>query len=473
MAADALKYAAENFLEDKDSDMPVVAVENGGGIREALPKGDITKGSLIAAFPFSNTVYLKEVTPNILYGMMEVSGSLLDGQDPETGMLLQMAISGRFLQISGFSVVFDPDSKGDKVISITLDGENKPLDRNDDTTKIMLAGNNYILSGGNDYTMLADIPVYGEAGGEVEAIESYIESIMVNGKLEGYKGDKDRIVMKGQYEPNEYTAYINIADENGKPLLNSDVYYSVDGGEKVKGVTDEKGLLAVKLQDGPHGISMGDNEVYVNNYTGIGIIEDSIRTFPALEYIKTDVSETTTETTTAKEENVHTSGGAGGSININPYGDTQSTAEEMTETTTEEISEAAADVVITIGESTVRIGDETVETGCVPYIKDGCAMVPLRSAALAVWGLDVERGDESSAVVWDGVNKKAVVSYNGTYAEFRAGSSAVNVNGSVIEAGTSAEIKEGRMYVPFRAVGEALGVDVVWISESKSIHFAK
>lgn len=173
--ADAFRSAAETYLQTlgTDTDLPVIAVENGGGIRAMSPNGDITMGDLISAFPFSNTIYLKKVTPAILYEVMEVSGTALDGQDKETGMLLQQTNSGGFLQISGFTTVFNPDGEeGQKVVSITLDGQTEPLDREDTTTEIMMASNNYIMSGGNDYTMLADLPKYGEAGGELETVQT-------------------------------------------------------------------------------------------------------------------------------------------------------------------------------------------------------------------------------------------------------------------------------------------------------------
>lgn len=517
-AADALRNAALNFLEDKGVDMPVVAVENGGGIREAVPNGKITKGSLIATFPFSNTVYIKEVTPKILYEMMEVSGNLLDGQDPETGMLLQMKISGGFLQISGFNVVFDTESKDSRVISITLEGEDEPLDRNDETTKIMLAGNNYILSGGSDYTMLADLPKYGEAGGEVEAIQGYLESVLENGVLKGYEGTKNRIIMQGEYEPKEYTAYINVTDGSGSPLADQKVYYRVDGGDRISGTTDENGLLSIVLEDGPHGVRMEDDqtEVYINNYTGIGIIEDSIRKFPVLVYTgeseedtetttdtvteattetetvtatetetTTDtVTEATTETatetvTTTETETVtrhQTSGssGAGGSLRVNQYDGTEATTEEKTETTTESTEEDNSyGVRITVGKSTISIGDEVIDTDCVPYIKDGSLMVPLRMAALAVYGLDIDNADSSSSVLWDANLKKATIIAGGRAVEFTADSNYIVIDGDmVIGSGAAAEIKNDRMYVPFRALGEALDTDVSWIGESKTAVFS-
>ena len=118
--ADAFKSAAETYLQTlgTDTDLPVIAVENGGGIRAMAPNGEITMGDLISAFPFSNTIYLKKVTPSILYEVMEVSGSTLDGQDKETGMLLQQTNSGGFLQISGFTVVYNPDEEAGNRVKI-------------------------------------------------------------------------------------------------------------------------------------------------------------------------------------------------------------------------------------------------------------------------------------------------------------------------------------------------------------------
>ena len=289
--ADAFRSAAETYLQTlgTDTDLPVIAVENGGGIRAMSPNGDITMGDLISAFPFSNTIYLKKVTPAILYEVMEVSGTALDGQDKETGMLLQQTNSGGFLQISGFTTVFNPDGEeGQKVVSITLDGQTEPLDREDTTTEIMMASNNYIMSGGNDYTMLADLPKYGEAGGELETVQTYLESCMKDGVLQGYAGTGNRIQMRGDgYEPKDYTASVLIADQSGEPLAGQELSYRVDGGQRQNGITDENGILQITLSDGAHGVRLADTqqEIYVDNYSGFGITVDEFREQPVLTFL--------------------------------------------------------------------------------------------------------------------------------------------------------------------------------------------
>ena len=242
LAADALADSAKALVREtgtaEDQEMPVIAVENGGGIRAAVTNGNITLGELVSTFPFSNTVYMKKISPQVLYQMMEQSVSDLDGQDP-------------------------------------------PLDRNDSETKIILAGNNYILSGGSDYDMLAGLPKYAEAGGELETIRSYIEKNLENGILTGYAGTEGRISYSGSvYQPKDYTvSVLQIVDEAGNPYADREISYRVDGGEEIMGKTDSDGYLKITLSDGGHGIRVSDAqaEVYVDNYAGIGLVTDAIR----------------------------------------------------------------------------------------------------------------------------------------------------------------------------------------------------
>lgn len=289
--ADAFRYSGEAFMETAgaaDADIPVIAVENGGGIRAGVANGEITVGDLINAFPFSNTLYMKKITPAVLYQMMELSGTELDGQDKETGMLLQGSNSGGFLQISGFTVVYDPDGEaGQRVTSVTLDGQTVPLDRNDSSTEIMLVSNNYIMNGGSGYTMLGELPKYGEAGGELETIQMYMESCLANGTLQEYAGTKGRILMRSSgYEPKDYTVSILITDESGQVLPNRELSYRVDGGGCQNGITDENGMLTVRLSDGAHGVRLADTqqEIYIDNYSGFGLVVDQYREQAALTF---------------------------------------------------------------------------------------------------------------------------------------------------------------------------------------------
>lgn len=143
---------------------------------------------------------------------------------------------------------------GNKVISITLEGESEPLDRNDNDTQIIMVSNNYIMSGGNDYTMLASLPKYGEAGGELEVIQAYVEKCLAENSLGQYAGVQGRILMRGNgYVPGMYTVYIKVVDEAGNPAADTPLSYRVDAGTRINGVTDENGMLAIMLSEGGHG----------------------------------------------------------------------------------------------------------------------------------------------------------------------------------------------------------------------------
>lgn len=73
-------------------------------------------------------------------------------------------------------------------------------------------------------------------------------------------------------------------------------------------------------------------------------------------------------------------------------------------------------------------------------------------------------------VLWDTVNKKATIVKNNVMIEFTAGSSVVNVNGveKVMDNNVAAEVKDGRMFVPFRFIGETLGSVVDWEADTKT-----
>ena len=103
-----------------------------------------------------------------------------------------------------------------------------------------------------------------------------------------YAGTQGRISYTGSvYQPKEYTVSVKITDEAGVPLENKELSYRVDGGKRTNGITDEEGLLKIKVSDGGHGIRLSDsqNEIYVDNYTGIGITEDALRRVPVLTFL--------------------------------------------------------------------------------------------------------------------------------------------------------------------------------------------
>ncbi|MCL2088394.1 MAG: bifunctional metallophosphatase/5'-nucleotidase [Oscillospiraceae bacterium] len=165
LVADAYRQAANTEI----------AIANGGDIRADLPQGTVTKGDIISILPYGNTLMVKTVTPALLKEILEngVSGIVLDSSG---SIDIEESPQGRFLQVSGFSFSYDPSAPiGQRVLSITLDG-GRELALDDTAAKITLAATNYVMTGGDYYTMLADLPVERELGSADEALSEYIEN---------------------------------------------------------------------------------------------------------------------------------------------------------------------------------------------------------------------------------------------------------------------------------------------------------
>jgi len=217
--------------------------------------------------PFSNTIMYTEVTPKVIYEMLEHSVASINSQDKETG-LINAEMSGGFLQVGGMSFEYNPNGEdGSKVIAVYLDGSEKALEKTDESTKIVLASNDYIIAGGDDYNMLGNLKALGEGRGLSEILMDYIKDTTVS-----YPVTNNRIRPVSEYKPKDYTANIYVKTSDGALLKNKEITYSVDGVEN-KSKTDADGILAVTVPDGPHTVSISMESVYVNNYSGTGIIE--------------------------------------------------------------------------------------------------------------------------------------------------------------------------------------------------------
>ena len=126
-----------------------IAFNNGGGLRADIKQGDITRGDINAVLPFGNVLVTIEVTPKVLKDMLEHGLSALPAQ------------SGGFPQISGMTVIYDPEkAAGSRVVSIKVGSTT--LDFTDTTTKFTLATNDFLAAGGDGYVMLAGLPVLAE-----------------------------------------------------------------------------------------------------------------------------------------------------------------------------------------------------------------------------------------------------------------------------------------------------------------------
>lgn len=267
---DAFKYYAEKFADNGDIDLPVVAVENGGGISQSLPTWGtdgkvVTVGDVLNAFNHGNLVEVLKISPAELFAAIE-KGLATTGQD-DSGLLLCERVSGSFLQCSGFTYTYNPaGEEGGKITQVKL-ADGTILDRSDSENKILLATNNYVSSSFKNGEKL------GELGGEDVLIKDYILYLSgQNGGVLDYDCAYDRIEIADDKSPEEYTAKIAVIKGEEKQA-NQTFILRIDGGEGAQVTTDSEGYLTVILKKGAHylALSDADNFVYVNNYSGTGV----------------------------------------------------------------------------------------------------------------------------------------------------------------------------------------------------------
>jgi len=158
---------ADAMLAESGAD---VALTNGGGIRASIPAGDITVGQVITVLPFGNYIQTKRVKGSDLIAALELGV----GSYPES--------LGGFPQVAGIKFTFDESKpQGQRVQSALING--KPLDRN---ATYLLATNDFMAAGGDNYTMFKDYPIENDFASLEEAVIKYIRaSGQLNPQKEG------------------------------------------------------------------------------------------------------------------------------------------------------------------------------------------------------------------------------------------------------------------------------------------------
>lgn len=281
LVADAMTdKAREHIANTKEKNLPVVALENGGGVRESIPQGDITFGHVSMVLPFGNILSLKEVTPNILYQILENSVSKIEGQDSTSGTI--SGADGRFPQISGMRFTYNPNGSpsntsitpsqtGNRIKQIVLlnsDGtDGKILDRNDSSSRIILATNDYVNAGGDGYTMLSEIKNIGEDDSLDLILANYIKKLTNRGSgTFSYPNSQNRICADADFIYPNYIATVTLTDKNGA-VANKEVLYNLDNASALYGITDENGVLTItNLASGPHSIYVYHDGAYTAAY---------------------------------------------------------------------------------------------------------------------------------------------------------------------------------------------------------------
>ena len=124
--ADCMKQMAEKKFNKKID----AAFVNYGGIRNYIPKGDVTIGAMFELMPFDNLIVLQEINGKILQQFLNKTAE--KGGWPLSGITMGI--------------------KDKKAVNVLVN--NKPLDENATYT---IANSDYVANGGDDCIMLKGI----------------------------------------------------------------------------------------------------------------------------------------------------------------------------------------------------------------------------------------------------------------------------------------------------------------------------
>jgi trimeric autotransporter adhesin len=97
-----------------------------------------------------------------------------------------------------------------------------------------------------------------------------------------------------------------------------------------------------------------------------------------------------------------------------------------------------------------------------PYINhDGRFMLPVRYAANAL-------GISDENMNWDNQNQIVTIIKNDSTIQLQVNRPDYIVNGTTVPMDTTVQIKNGRIMVPLRFIGQALGATVTWDDKTKT-----
>lgn len=147
----------ESLLDISKAD---VAFTNGGGIRSSIPAGQVTKGDILTVLPFGNTVRVIELKG------ADILAAIENGIDeyPEA--------KGAFPHIAGMTVKFDSSMEaGNKVTELKIAGELVDLEKT-----YTMATNDFLVAGGDGYSMFKGKEVVAEFGAMDEVLIDYINA---------------------------------------------------------------------------------------------------------------------------------------------------------------------------------------------------------------------------------------------------------------------------------------------------------
>lgn len=131
-----------------------LAIMNGGGIRADIEEGDITLGEVLTLHPFGNQISTLELTGADVIAALENGVSELMVVD---GVVSREGLAGRFPQVSGMRYVINVENEaGSRIVSVEVENEDGSFSPIDPEAVYSMATLNFIRTGGDGYTVLAE-----------------------------------------------------------------------------------------------------------------------------------------------------------------------------------------------------------------------------------------------------------------------------------------------------------------------------
>lgn len=148
-----------------------VALQNSGGLRADFNPGPITRGDVFAVLPFGNIVVTGNLKGSDLLAALENGVSDVSGS------------AGRFIQLSGLRIAYDPSKPvGSRIVYAVL-SDGRPLDP---SATYKVAANDFMAVGGDGYTSLTKMANPATREQLYEVAVNYVKSLgSVNPQVEG------------------------------------------------------------------------------------------------------------------------------------------------------------------------------------------------------------------------------------------------------------------------------------------------
>lgn len=137
-----------------------IALTNGGGIRASIEAGEVTKGDVLTVLPYGNTVRVIELTGADIITAIE------------NGIKMYPEQNGGFPHVAGMTITFDSSQEaGSRVVSIMIGEDALELDKT-----YTLATNDFLVAGGDGYSVFKGKKVVGEYGTMDEVLIDYMNA---------------------------------------------------------------------------------------------------------------------------------------------------------------------------------------------------------------------------------------------------------------------------------------------------------